>query len=772
MNFFGLDFPFFTKKKEIKYKTGEPSLLSELYGGQTSLDDLENYLLGLGDSDLRNQIKILTALAKENEYICYGLSNAIKIANTPFEIEFSDKVSAREAKLMYQDIEDHKNTWCIGGESALVKSLFYNLILKGASCTETPLDIRRKTAYHKTIRIEDIYIQTLPNGKYKLAQMSGAGVTELGSQVFYIPYETDGIDPYAVPPMITAIDNAYIQQKAKRSFTTMIKHLGMLGVLSINLKRPQRLQGEDDATYAKRLNDNLLIQYRNMANGIANGITVGYEEMTNFQVIGANMNSANAVNLANIINQMMATSIKTNPSMLGSDEGSTRAFGEVVLNQKIMEAYDFQRPAAAAYEWHLMLFLLNRGHRPRTVTVRFERPNITDLKKEEETYSIKINNAKTLYTDGIIDQQEYARIAGYEKPDLPQARSDEPATSAATQSQNYSYLGTELKQAILDNHFLSKELVFEGEGSSFGDAKLDRINKSYQRDVLEAFEIETNKALRKIKATLRGKEFHNKETFTKTIIGTFNKAFESNFEKRIKPFTKLYPDKAYTTFRKDKKVFGQETQTQNSVEGKTKTTQYAGVYPDAVLDTMDYKLIEFFKDNDQLYLGKFITEPETIKRFADWLAKWYGENAGELGKDSETLNRFIDEFEEVVKGNAYVIRRVIETTLNNARGFASVKYIDQAGVEKFKRVEVMDRLTCPHCRAVDGRIFEVKQELEKAEQYVKATPQNVGDISPFATTISIERFRQMDATQMQASGVGVQAMHPHCRGRIIAFFDS
>ena len=166
-------------------------------------------------------------------------------------------------------------------------------------------------------------------------------------------------------------------------------------------------------------------------------------------------------------------------------------------------------------------------------------------------------------------------------------------------------------------------------------------------------------------------------------------------------------------------------------------------------------------------MGRFITNETSIQRFTQAILDFYVANDGEIG-NSQTLSEFSELMQEEMNLQDYQIRRIIDTTMTNARNYANINYLRQAEVDKFRRVEIGDRLTCAHCQAMDGEIFETTRELSKVERFINADFEQIGNVAPFATSVDIDSFRNLSASEKQDMGFGAQALHPHCRGRIVA----
>lgn len=737
------------------FSTGTESVSMPAKGGQISANSPEQMVGIPADPDKwrREQLKILNHLASINESISYAVRNTIITANTNHEITFSDKISRRQRKQMMEFINRHSASWAQGGMSGLKRLMFRNLLVSGAISIEPVLAMNRRYL-QRANWVDNQYIYFIPkaDGTSLISQNTGAKRVIYGDSFIYSGLDYDGISEYPTPYLLPAIDNAMLQQDMKGSFKTMVKFLGMLGAVVVSMKQPTQARGEPKEAYQKRLQDIISTQYREFQKGIAGGLTISFEEFMKLDIVGNNANTQNALNLAQILNQWMATSLKTNADMIGDNQSSTKSFGEVLLNQMVMGAREFQQVVEQSMEKLILIHLLAGGFNPHYVNLKFESPDVRDKKADAETRKIKIDTLQLLYAQGIIDNQQFAHEAGYDQPALDEPRKQETAPKPKVSEVKNAL--QKLTRKSLPVEYNVAEMTYEDEGTDFRDKKLNQISKRYLKAVRDRFDVATRQGLRKVKKAIDGRKFDNAEVFAVTVLNAFFENWDKDFDQKIQDPIRTNVSETYRYFRSDKRIFD------------PKFSKFADDdIPDSVFDLLDHRLIEYFQNADSVYLGRFIRDEETMQRFTKRLRELYIERDGEIGNDSENLKTFLEEFGDTVGGQGYKIRRIIETTLNNARGYANVKYIHQAGLTRFVRVEVMDNRTCPHCQSANGEVFEVAQEIRKAEAMVENN--NPDDLPPFAVKTPIAEFRKMSPSEKQAVGVGANSLHPHCRGRII-----
>jgi SPP1 gp7 family putative phage head morphogenesis protein len=218
----------------------------------------------------------------------------------------------------------------------------------------------------------------------------------------------------------------------------------------------------------------------------------------------------------------------------------------------------------------------------------------------------------------------------------------------------------------------------------------------------------------------------------------------------------------YYFYRADKNIFS------NAPENN-KTKQEYFVVPDAVFELLDYRAIEFLQTLDRVYLGKFITDPDTEARILKWIKERFESGNVPVGQDNPLIDEFVQEFGDVVRLESWKIRRIIETTTNSARNTANVNYMSQALIAEYQVVEVMDDKTCGWCRHMNGKTFSVRIAVEQQERLYRDGINMLPKYSPFATSMKLDEFVKLDPKSIQNKGVRIPA-HPLCRGRYIAHF--
>jgi SPP1 gp7 family putative phage head morphogenesis protein len=298
---------------------------------------------------------------------------------------------------------------------------------------------------------------------------------------------------------------------------------------------------------------------------------------------------------------------------------------------------------------------------------------------------------------------------------------------------------------------------------SFGNKEYEKQAKAYSEAIKGLYQSACKASAKAVQRSAKLANFVNSETFANSMLNYFIESYRKEFIEKLPSVVNGNVLSLYQTSRTDQSIFRKRT--------KQKFVSFAEPLPDIPLPFFslnDYKLIEYLQGLDLFYLGKFITDEDSIKRFMIALETFYGESAGDIGKDSETIKELGNMFLNETENQTYKIRRIVETTLNKIRNYSSLYYMEQAEVQRFRIVEAMDNLTCPHCQAMNSRIFEVKTATQKIKQETNVPYSEIGNVSPFLTTQKVDDISKLSSSELQSLGYSTPPYHPLCRGIVVA----
>jgi SPP1 gp7 family putative phage head morphogenesis protein len=723
---------------------------------RSSVDNNANLINGLHNVILPEYgldwLPVLNALSISHHDFSKAVQNVLDLANTPYEITF-EGVSEMQRKKMSKYLEaQRKIVFSKFGEATFINTSLRQIAVFGALSCELVVskDLRyvKEVVFVPNVEIRYVY----ENGSYApyqqvrttmITKQNMYGYQKLNTYTYkYLPIVNQDNIPYGIPPFLSALESAGIERDMIKNFASLMKRLGMFGFLEVSIHPPDKLEGESDIEYIQRLGDVAKTQGSGIANNLNDGYIVGFDGMQSFKMNGNDTNGKGQSELLSIIDTRVITGLKQDPNMLGRHTTVTETFGKVLLTLLINQTETYQMIVAGFLE-HLYINILKLGgFEVDNLKVEFSKPNVTDELKDEQTKTAKISNLTTLYEQGIITQTQMANELGYNQPAQPAPITKTQSLSVAKKkSQNLSF------DYSLPTDYETVSFIDWG-----GDTKAQAFASNYTKSIDVAYNIAIQKTTNKIESGL------TKGITQKAFISLVESAFSNweNYFKIDKP-TKKYTKDAYMWYRSDKGVFEKKTQAQSQ--------SHAFDVPNVVLDLSDKRAMEFLAKLDSFYLGKFITDEDTKKRVLDFLNTFYLENGEAIGDNKEMIKKFKETFASTLQLESWKIRRIIDTSVNRLRAWGNLNYMSQAQENSYQIVEVLDRITCPHCRAMNARVFSVKT----AKSQITSTIKNGVDsnLPPFITTLPIADVESAKSSDLESKGFLMPPFHPHCRGRLV-----
>mgnify|MGYP000257962231 CR=1 FL=1 len=184
------------------------------------------------------------------------------------------------------------------------------------------------------------------------------------------------------------------------------------------------------------------------------------------------------------------------------------------------------------------------------------------------------------------------------------------------------------------------------------------------------------------------------------------------------------------------------------------------------LTIQDLRTIEYAKSLHDFYLGKFFQGDKQLRlEVLKWMSKYYLEGGNPIGRGQEGIKKFLDEFGSYLKQRTEnKARQIIDTSVNHLRNSARLRAMARAKIQKYRWDAVGDRLTCPYCRSMDGRIFDSGEAIRTLE-LIETDPSALPQVKPFLTTMPLEKLKATSSSRLPSK---MPPSHPHCRCRIVA----
>lgn len=578
-------------------------------------------------------------------------------------------------------------------------------------------------------------------------------------------------NPYPIPPLLAALDDIGLQKDMLNNFLFLIKKVGMMGFLQIMIDVPSKKSTENEEQYQARCETYITNAANEAEEGFASGVVVGFKDRHEFQYAANNPNVSGLEKAFEIVNKMLFNGLGTTGAFMGENNATTETFATVLLKMFAAHVADYQYIVSGILVNVYLTLAAIKGYKLDYVKVSFAPADVADKLKEAQTEQVNLANILTKLQNGLIDIDQAAREAGYEKAAINLVGAKKKTENGLDFSCNLAGHSQNCDCQKFDYQQITNN--FE---TNLGDAFLEKEGNSYQKNIAKKYDKAVKKVIQEsskaLKQALDKGQKISKEKLAVTVIEKLYEVWQTDFVDKISATVEEKVGNVYKKSRADKSIFPKQKQAQNAnSKANTNTnanTSFEGTIniPDPINDFLDIRLIEFLITSDKFYLGKFVTDADTIQKLTTWIKDWYVANEGEIGR-SQTLDDFYDAFGAVLALEKYQIRRIIDTTMINARNYANVKYLHQAQVQTFRRSEVLDKLTCSRCRSIHGREFSVSVEVTKLEKMVGKPPEALAEQSPFAVSVPYEEFNKLSSAAMQELGIGSQALHPHCRGRLV-----
>lgn len=787
-------------------------------GGRVSLPDYSNlYALIEGDKTLVNpdtpteMLKIIAHLARYNADVSHAVENVVSLGNTEDTIEFDDTIKEEESKALVKDLKKRVKIWYSGGITNLRGDLLNQVAIYGCVSAEVVPSDRLDGVYKVVLvnptNVEFVYdpetmeylpYQRVSNFSTAIGQKN-TGLIPLNPVTYkYFAVRRHGEKPYAVPPFLSSLESIKIEKDMIDNFHYVIKKLGVLGFLHTLVTAPKREPNESVEAYQSRCQaflTNWIVP--ELEKGMEKGMVVGFKDTHEFSVEGNNTNVTGARELFNMITEMKMSGLKQDPRLLGRQFSTTETYGKVILTKFTSQINSYQLAVNEFISYVYLLDCLLQGKKVSYVQVTSNLPTVNDELADQQGYEKKLANLKTLYQQGIINQQQFAQAAGYDKADQdeprnlvppaldPNAQDDgdgkDPEDKADEKDDKKQKENNDLPDAndVLaaeyalsqgvdefdysthagcncgshDTHILNLagKTKFESEMERFVAEYFGAVNAGYKKGTKKISRLIANELAKLGNGSTQRQVTDSVlyHLFTNWKI-EFSDKQEAVISKWVKSIHKFF--RADATFLKSWDKFDPANP------------------PKAVFGVLDYRVMEYYKKSDKLYLGKFITDEDTKQRVTQFIKDRYiGQNLP-IGKGSEeSIRLFREEFADLLQGEDWKITRVVTTTVNRMRNTAGAMYMADAGVDKYKILGVNDRLQCEWCKSMQGKEFSVTTSKGNIEKLAQTDPSMIAEISPFIVSqLDAATVAGKTGEELQSLGYDIPPFHPHCRDTIAA----
>lgn len=745
-------------------------------------------------------LNVMQNLSLANPDISQMVKNVIHLGNTGHKIIVECDTEAQEQRII-EEINSFGTQvfYRFGGLDGFINSCLGQVARSGAISVEWVPDPKlgglEKVVFVPVCSIRfrlnrdtgDYEPYQRLNGNLGLGDDGGIHLNPYTYQ--YVALELLDNSPYAIPPILSALEAVMIQKDIVKNFRFVAKKLGLLGFTSFLLKAPQKSPGEKDDAYINRMKKYLADQGDLIRHNYRDGFFLGFmgsHEVTHHSLMGS---AQGAAEIFKNIEEQVFSGLNSDPALHGRTYSTTETYAGVVYEKMLSILGNYQRPVKQVLEYGYKLHLNLKGLTYNNFYVEFAPSKSLSAERDETTYATKIQTLRQLFVDGIIDQNQYAQEAGYDAPALPGPREAEeapPEEEVKANSYRFSKRGGHYiirkKQSRPQPQEDATDEIFEalqvevlalgcgcGQKHSFADRRSGKIAEFVRKYFRAVFPSLRNSRNEGVKAAAdAAKKFPStgdSELFADTIVDAFGKEFKSSLDaSSLASKVKASVNTAYRYFRlQDAEPFKD------------------GKFPiKPRFNLIDGKAVKFVRDSDNFYFGRYVTDERTKDALKRWLSsEWL--RSGRSLRDPGELAKFRQRFGERVGKEDYKILRVVETSVSRSKNWGNIMSVDQSGGIEVSIAGPVDNVTCDWCEAMAGnpakriptKTFKVAPVVDHIKEVSSQAPEDLPKLSPFLTNVlTPEEVVASGEEQLLKLGISLPPYHPSCRHRfIVSRFD-
>ena len=588
---------------------------------------------------------------------------------------------------------------------------------------------------------------------------------------YYFPLETSDNSPYGIPPFVAALGNTIIQLYMMDNLKFVMKKIGMLGLVDAVLKTPPANIGETDAAYQTRMLSYLNDFAKNFSENYRDGISAHFDSAEiKMQSVGADVRGAK--DLLQMNEEQIFSGLKTDPAMKGRTYSTTETYAGIVYAKMIKQLSFYQRLCKRAiekgYKLHLLLNNISVD-----ISCTFN-PNPTFKPIDDATADqIKTDTVITKMDAGIIGPDDAARELGYEKAYGGGFEAD----SGGQDEQGDATEGDDSEMGSYDNGPLLAIFAF-----SEGRYKLKKLNRKNDpiRISLKGKKRERPKPDEEGKLERRRQRWVNK--YNGDILTVDSWALASVAEEiknRLSALSGLpaeeFAQEIYAIVKELHPAglarLGLATAVKENMRQiyefyRARDAVVSGRRIPTNLNLIDRRAIDFLSGLDDFHISKYITKPSIRKRMLNFLKEEH--LSGNTAKPDSFISAFSKDLKNLSKSQ---VRRITDTSVTRIRTWGHIRQMAEARMKTAEISEVMDSVTCPTCRAMNGKTFRVGVADAKIQELCSLTPEEfqrrVYDNAPSDWKDDPAGFAEDKSAEQMIALDLLPPFHPNCRGRTI-----
>lgn len=754
---------------------------------------------------------VMQNLSMANPDVSQMVDNIVQLGNTGHNIIVNASTEAQQQRVL-DEINRFTSTafYKFGGVDGFVNAALGQIARSGAVSIEwVPMEnltAIERVVFVPTCQIRFIYddneqdnipYQKVCQGTRTFNAKDPTGFVRLNTATYqYVGIQYLDNSPYAIPPILAALEPIMIQRDIMKNFRFIAKKMGLLGFVTFLLEAPKRNPGEKEDAYQSRMQAYLAQNSEPLKSNFRDGMAFGFKDTFEVEHHSLAGNAQGASEIHQRVEEQVFSGLKSDPALHGRTFSTTETYAGVVYEKMLSILSNYQRPIKGVLEYGIKLHLNLMGLEYDELFVEFEASQSLSAERDENTYATKIDTLIKLYDQGVIDQNQLAQEAGYDSPAEEEPRAptvialppeDEEGEGEESNTARFKYnkaLGKYFKIGRRRKKRLQYEtLVIENPQEALAQAReelhkhfpeccpdhahlqdttsVEEVNEELQKFIDEYFAAvlpsirnSSDEAIRAAIIEIQNLplETLDSELFAESVLQVLTNRFGQAFgDSAVGSRIRAQVRKFYRFFRLDD------------------FTPFGGV-PAPVrpsLNLIDGNAVRFMRNSDNFYFGKYISDPQTQRSLKSWLEREFLKSGTSL-RDRGELAKFRQRLGNRIQLEDYKVVRVVETSVSRAKNWGNALNANQSGATTLEIVGPNDNVTCPWCRAMIGKTYPVRPIVQQINDISSRDPEDLPQLSPFLPgKINPEVVKQQSADQLLAQGIALPPYHPHCRHRFV-----
>ena len=403
--------------------------------GDDNYIDIKSKVTFINPGYIAEYIPIIRKLSWINPDVGLAVNDMVQLTNTGHRVKFDPGVAPELQEKMRRHLEAKQKEWgdAVAGMNGLINKMIAQIWIAGALANEWVVANDKKGINHlalvnpETIRFQwnKKKLRFFPYQKQDMNTGSAFGekYVKLNTNTFkYFGLNGDTDIPYGIPPFLTSLNPLTTRGEMDKNIRFIMKQIGLLGFTSLLMNKPSQQAGEGDGAYKTRLTALLSEAKDNVAEGVTEGIVVGYEEDHKFDFNSTTKNLNGVEDLYNQNEVQVANGLKMASQFLGVGGSGAETGINIIFTKMLSQLQNVQKLVAANLKHGYSLELMLAGFTFQSIHVDFNPSTITDELKFQQAQEYKIRNVYNKYMSGVIGMQQFADELGYDKPDQQEPR--------------------------------------------------------------------------------------------------------------------------------------------------------------------------------------------------------------------------------------------------------------------------------------------------------------------------------------------------------------